>query len=182
MNSIEKKLVRERNIYSGIAETIASNFPDLRKEAIKESLVGFPNVAHRLEEVATIKGISFINDSKATNVNACWFALESMNRPVIWIAGGQDTGNDYSAIRELAAEKVKALICLGRDNTNLVRSFKRTIGVPLELDNMKEAVNIAYCIASPGDVVLLSPACPSFDLFENYADRGKCFREAVLEL
>ncbi len=183
MGTIEKKLVAERrNLYGGMAETIASCFPGLRKEAIKESLGGFPSVSHRLEEVATIRGVRFINDSKATNVNACWFALESMHHPVIWIAGGQDHCNDYSVLKELAGSKVKALICLGTDNTNLITSFRETVPVLMESNQMEEAVNMAYVMAGPGDVVLLSPASPSFDLFENYADRGRRFSSAVRDL
>lgn len=182
MDLLERTLAARQNIYSGVAGPIASRLSEVRKQVIKESLGTFPDVAHRLEEVGHVRGILFINDSRATNVNAAWYALESMTRPVIWIAGGQDTGNDYASIRALAENKVKHLICLGANNKNIVSSMKRSVPAISETDSMREAVRIAYLTGVPGDIVLLSPACPSFDLFDDYADRGDRFREAVYAL
>ncbi len=179
---MEKTLAKNRNIYSGMVEPFASRLIHVRKESIKESLGRFPNVPHRLEEVATIRGVEFINDSKATNVNATWYALESMHKPVIWIAGGQDNGNDYSALASLAAKKVKTLICLGADNTRLSEYFRSRIASIFDVKDVIEAVNVAYLAGSPGDVVMLSPACPSFDLFKDYADKGNRFKKAVYAL
>ena len=155
---------------------------DIRKEKIRESLSTFKSLEHRMEYVATVRGVDFINDSKATNVNSVWFALESMERPVILIMGGVDKGNDYSAIRELVREKVKAIICLGVDNRPIHESLSKDMEVMVNTDNMKDAVNAAFQLASKGDVVLLSPACASFDLFKNYEERGRQFKEAVREL
>lgn len=182
MNILEQTLKEKKNIYSSMAEGIISRQYDIRKEAIRNSLNGFSNSAHRLEEVATIRGITFINDSRATNVNASWYALESMNRPVIWIAGGLENGNDYSMLQNTARQKVKAMICIGVNNIIITQSLKKLIQIILESHNMISAVNIAYSIGSPGDVVLLSPACASFDRFENYADRGDQFKKAVFDL
>ncbi len=182
MNTLEKTLKESRNIYSGMAKTISSRLYDVRKEGIKNSLNGFQNQAHRLEEVSHVRGIQFINDSKATNVNAAWFALESQEKPVIWIAGGRDSGNDYSDLMPLVREKAKAIICLAQDCSNLKRQMKHAQLPIFETDKMSDAVNLAYANGKPGDVVLLSPACPSFDLFENYADRGKQYRTAVMDL
>ncbi len=182
MNTIEKALTERKNIYNGMAGTISGRLIDVRKQGIKESLDGFQNIAHRLEEVATVRGIQFINDSKATNLNALWYALESMHSPVIWLAGGQDPENDYSIVAPLVQEKVKAMICLGADNSNIVRFFQDIIQPVFEAREMHAAVNIAYELGDPGDVVLLSPACASFDLYDNYADRGARFKKAVYEL
>ncbi len=182
MNTLEQALRRRENICSSMAETIASRLYDVRKERIKDSLSGFHNQAHRLEEVATVRGISFINDSKATNVNATWFALESMHHPVIWIAGGQDNGNNYEALKDVVEEKVKAIICLGADNSNISSYFKDKVNLILETADIADAVQAAYSLGQPGDIVLLSPACASFDLFDNYAERGKRFREAIFGL
>ncbi len=182
MDLLEKTLKERGNIYSGMARTISSRLIDVRKEGIKSSFNGFQNQAHRLEEVACIKGISFINDSKATNVNAAWFALESQMMPVIWIAGGQDAGNDYSQLFPLVRQKVKSIICLAADGTNLKQQFSHIKSPIMEAQNMIAAVNKAYELGRQGDVVLLSPACPSFDLFENYADRGDQFRNVVYAL
>ena len=182
MNTLEQALKSRENIYSSMAETIASRLYHVRKEGIKDSLSGFLNQTHRLEEVATVRGISFINDSKATNVNATWYALESMHRPVIWIAGGQDNGNNYGVLKDLVERKVKAIICLGADNSNIRSYFKDKVGLLLETTDIGEAVHAAYGLGQPGDIVLLSPACASFDLFDNYAERGKRFKEAILGL
>ena len=182
MNTLEKALIRRENIYSNMAETIASRLYDVRKKGIKDSLTSFYNQAHRLEEVATVRGIGFINDSKATNVNATWYALESMHRPVIWIAGGQDNDNNYEVLKDLGDMKVKALICLGSDNSNIMGFFRDKVDPIMETADMKEAVHAAYLMGQPGDIVLFSPANPSFDLFENYAERGERFKEAIFSL
>ncbi|MBN1338646.1 MAG: UDP-N-acetylmuramoyl-L-alanine--D-glutamate ligase [Bacteroidales bacterium] len=172
----------KHNIYNSMAAAIAAKILDIRKELIKESLSDFQNVEHRLEYVARIHGVDYINDSKATNVNSTWYAMESMSHPVIWIAGGIDKGNDYSALRDLAREKVRVLICLGKDNDRLIEAFGGVIDSIYETDNMPEAIKIASYLGKQNDVVLLSPACASFDLFENFEDRGNRFKEAVRSL
>ncbi len=178
MNTIKHR----SEAYSGMVDTITSRIAGMRKELIKESLGIFSNVAHRLEEVSTVRGICFINDSKATNINAVWYALETMRKPVIWITGGQDDDTDYRIIRHLVQHKVKAIICIGADNTYITRTFMDTLQQVYEAADMRMAVETAYKLGSAGDVVLLSPGCPSFDMFENYADRGNRFVEAVLDL
>ncbi len=165
-----------------MAADISTRCYDVRKEVIRDSFNGFYNISHRLEEVSTVRGITFINDSKATSVNACWYALESMNRTVIWIAGGQVNGNDYSILRELARQKVKALICIGVKNDQIINYFSDVIDVIMEATDLETAVRAAYESGSPGDTVLLSPGCASFDRFENYADRGDKFKKAVFDL
>ncbi len=182
MDRLEKTLKESGGIYAGMAKSIASRLIDVRKEGIKNSLNGFQNQAHRLEEVACIRGVRFINDSKATNVNAAWFALESQDKPIIWIAGGRDSGHDYSSLLPLVAKKVKALICLSADGSNLVSQMQEAMACIYHVRFMEAAVNTAYRLADPGDNVLLSPACPSFDLFENYADRGNQFKAHVYAL
>lgn len=182
MSLSELSLKGKHNIYNSMAAGITGNVLKIRKETIRESLMDFKGVEHRLEKVGTIHGIEFINDSKATNVNSVWYALESMTTPVVWIAGGQDKGNDYTVLYDLVKTKVKALVCLGKDNTKLIESFKDIVPVIVEAKSMKEAVQKAYYLASPGDTVLLSPACASFDLFENYEDRGHQFKNCVREL
>lgn len=167
---------------STMAGNIAARLVGLRKESIRECLSDFQNVEHRLEFVANIHGIEFINDSKATNINSVWYALESSAKPVVWIAGGIDKGNDYSKIFDLVRDKVKAIICLGLDNTKIIDSFYGVVKEIYETYSMQEAVNKAYEVASKGDQVLLSPACASFDLFENYEDRGNQFKKAVVDL
>ncbi len=170
------------NIYNSMASGIAARLVDVRKDFIKKSFCNFQNIEHRLESVGYVKGIEFINDSKATNVNSAWYALETMTKPVIWIAGGQEKGNDYSVLSDLVKAKVKAIICLGKDNSNLINAFVKTVKHIKEASSAAEAVSKAYDFASPGDVVLLSPACASFDLFENFEDRGKQFKQAVFDL
>ncbi len=170
------------NLYNSMAAGIVANVLKIRKRFIRDSLASFKGVEHRLERVAAVRNIEFINDSKATNVNSTWYALECMDKPVIWIAGGVDKGNDYNELKELAAEKVKVLICLGKDNTKLVESFKGTIPVIVETFSMQDAVDKAYQLGEKGDVVLLSPACASFDLFKNYMQRGDQFKECVRNL
>ncbi len=182
MDLFEKTLRESGNIYSGMAKTIASRLVDVRKEGIKNSLNGFQNQAHRLEEVTRIRGIHFINDSRATNVNAAWFALETQDKPVIWIAGGRDSDQDYASLLPLVAQKVKSLICLSADGANLTGQMQQVLSAIYPVSSMEAAVNKAYDLGKPGDVVLLSPACPSFDLFENFADRGDQFKSYVYAL
>jgi len=172
----------KHNLYNSMAAGIAGRTMDIRKEKIRESLTSFKSLEHRMEYVATVRGVDFINDSKATNVNSLWFALESMEHPVVLIMGGVDKGNDYSAIRDLVKEKVKAIICLGVDNAPIQEALSNDTPIMVDTRNMKDAVQAAFQHAAKGDVVLLSPACASFDLFKNYEDRGKQFKEAVKEL
>jgi UDP-N-acetylmuramoylalanine--D-glutamate ligase len=172
----------KHNLYNSMAAGIAGRTMDIRKEKIRESLTSFKSLEHRMEYVATVRGVDFINDSKATNVNSLWFALESMENPVVLIMGGVDKGNDYSAIRDLVKEKVKAIICLGVDNAPIQEALSADTPAMVDTSNMKDAVQAAFQHAAKGDVVLLSPACASFDLFKNYEDRGKQFKEAVREL
>lgn len=172
----------KHNLYNSMAAGIATRILDLRKELIRESLSDFQNVEHRLETVASVHGIEFINDSKATNVNSTWYALESLNKPVVWIVGGVDKGNNYQELLPLVKEKVKAIICLGKDNSKIIDAFKDSIQIIEETTSAEDAVRRAYDIGFKGDVVLLSPACASFDLFENYEDRGHQFKKAVRAL
>ncbi|MGZ3901834.1 MAG: UDP-N-acetylmuramoyl-L-alanine--D-glutamate ligase [Bacteroidia bacterium] len=172
----------KHNVYNSMAASLAARIVDVRKEIIRESLQDFQNIEHRLEFVASINGIEFINDSKATNVNSTWYALESMQKPVVWICGGQDKGNDYNELAELVKAKVKAIVCLGKDNSKIVEAFKGMVDVIVETDNARDAVVASYKIGKKGDVVLLSPACASFDLFQNYEDRGMQFKGAVRSL
>ena len=181
--SIENLAIQGKHILqNSMAASVSAKLVGVRKEKIRESLANFEGVEHRLELVTTIRGVDFINDSKATNVNSTWYGLETMNKPVIWIAGGVDKGNDYSSLIELAREKVKMLICLGKNNEQLVRAFKGVVPSIFETESMSEAVTKAYYSALKGDVVLLSPACASFDLFENFEDRGLAFKKEVAEL
>lgn len=170
------------NAYNSMAAAVASNLAGVRKNKIKDSLSDFQNVEHRLEFVASVHGIEFINDSKATNINSTWYALESMKNPVIWIAGGKDKGNDYGLLSELVRKKVKAIVCLGEDNAKIKASFAGMVETIIETRSADDAVQAAYQMGQKGDVVLLSPACASFDLFENYEDRGKKFKTAVKRL
>ena len=170
------------NSYNSMAAAISAKLVGVRNDKIRESLEDFKNLEHRLEFVATIKGIDFINDSKATNVNSTWYALESMTKPTVLIAGGVDKGNDYTLIKDLVNKNVKAIICLGKDNEKLHAAFASEVGYIVDTQNMEQAVHMAYNMADKGDVVLLSPCCASFDLFENYEDRGKQFKRNVLNL
>jgi len=166
-----------------MAAAIAAQIVDIKNDQIRESLKSFSGVEHRLEKLSyTVRGVEFINDSKATNVNSTWYALESMDDNVIWIAGGTDKGNEYESLHELARTKVKALVCLGIDNTKLIASFTNIVPHITEAKSMKEAVVKAYNLAQKGDTVLLSPCCASFDLFKNYIDRGIQFKEEVRNL
>ncbi|NMC98220.1 MAG: UDP-N-acetylmuramoyl-L-alanine--D-glutamate ligase [Bacteroidales bacterium] len=172
----------KHNQYNSLAAGIATFISNIRKEAIRESLSDFEAVEHRLEKVLKIRGIDFINDSKATNVNSTWYALETVKKPIIWIVGGVDKGNDYSQLEELVKEKVKAIVCLGVDNSKIIRAFEH-LNIPIyDTKSMEEAVRTSYKNGVPGDVVLLSPACASFDLFQNYEDRGRKFKNAVRDL
>lgn len=172
----------KHNTQNSLASGLAGRILDIRKDVVRESLQDFVNVEHRLEFVAKVCGIEFINDSKATNVNATWFALESMESPTVWIVGGVDKGNDYTELTELVKEKVKAIICLGKDNQKIIEAFTGVVENIVEASSAMEAVAYGYRLASKDEVVLLSPACASFDLFENYEDRGNKFKDAVRSL
>jgi UDP-N-acetylmuramoylalanine--D-glutamate ligase len=172
----------KHNTQNSLASGIASKLLEIRNESIRESLMDFKNVEHRLEFVAKINGIEFINDSKATNVNSTWYALESMSKPTVWIVGGVDKGNDYESLLPLVKEKVKAIVCLGKDNAKIIEAFSGTVDVIAESNSALEAVAMSYRLAKKDETVLLSPACASFDLFENYEDRGAQFKAAVRAL
>ena len=172
----------KHNTQNSLASGIATRILEIRKEVVRESLTDFVNVEHRLEFVAKVHGIEFINDSKATNVNSTWFALESMDKPTVWIVGGVDKGNDYSDLQQLVQEKVKAIICLGKDNTKIKEAFGGMIQDIYEANSAMEAVAYGYRLAKKDETVLLSPACASFDLFENYEERGNEFKKAVRSL
>ena len=172
----------KHNIKNAMAAATVAHLLKIRKDTIRESLECFQGAEHRLENVLKINKVQYINDSKATNVNATYFALESMDAPTVWIVGGVDKGNDYSALFPFINEKVKAIICLGKDNETLFKNFEHMVDIMVETQYMSEAVNIAYNIAEAGDNVLLSPACASFDLFKNYEDRGHQFKTAVRAL
>ena len=178
----ELALGGKHNVYNSMAAALAAKVMDIDNEAIRSGLATFQAVEHRLENVLSIKDVLYINDSKATNVDAAWYALECQKRPVVWIAGGTDKGNDYDTLVPLAKEKVKALICMGVDNRKLHECFEGIVPEIHDVTSAKEAVNLAHRIAVPGDVVLLSPCCASFDLFKNYEDRGRQFKEAVRNL
>ena len=172
----------KHNIKNAMAASTAAHLLKIRKQTIRESLENFQGVEHRLENVLRINKVQYINDSKATNVNATYFALESMQAPTVWIVGGEDKGNDYRELFPFVNEKVKAIICLGVNNEKLLENFSNMVDVIVETQYMSEAIKIAYKVASAGDNVLLSPACASFDLFENYEDRGRQFKDAVRNL
>lgn len=182
MSIHELALQGRHNVYNSMAAAIAARVLELRNDVVRESLSDFQNVEHRLERVATVHGIEFINDSKATNVNSAWYALESMDRPVIWVAGGVDKGNDYASLRELVKAKVKAIVCLGKDNVKIHKAFGDLVANIVDTESAEQAVHAAYGLAEAGDAVLLSPACASFDLFENYEERGRRFKAAVKAL
>lgn len=170
------------NTYNSMAAGLAAAVVEVKKECIRQSLLDFQGVEHRLEYVATVRNIRFINDSKATNVNSCWYALQSMKTPVVLILGGTDKGNDYTEIEELVKEKVKAIVCLGIDNEPLHRFFDTKVKMMVDVQSMDDAVQQAYKLAADGDTVLLSPCCASFDLFQNYEDRGQQFKTCVRNL
>jgi UDP-N-acetylmuramoylalanine--D-glutamate ligase len=170
------------NTYNSMAAAIAGKILNIRKEVIRESLADFQGVEHRLEPVITVCGINFINDSKATNVNSTWYAIECMENDIIWIVGGVDKGNDYSELFPVVQKKVKAIVCLGKDNSKIIEAFKDKVSTIVETTSMEEAVRSSYYLAKKGETVLLSPACASFDLFKNYEDRGRQFKQAVRNL
>lgn len=172
----------KHNQYNSMAASMAATALDIRKEKIREALQTFESLEHRMETVATVKAVTFINDSKATNVNSTWYALESMNQPVILILGGVDKGNDYGLLKELVKEKVKAIVCMGTDNLKIHEAFGDIVSLIVNTETAKDAVESAFHFANKGDVVLLSPACASFDLFKNYEDRGTQFKQAVKNL
>lgn len=182
MSIHELALKGQHNTYNSMAAGIAAQVLKIRKEDIRESLSNFQGVEHRLEKVLKVHGIEFVNDSKATNVNSTWYALESMPDNLIWIAGGIDKGNDYSILEDLVRKKVKSIICLGTDNSKIHKVFDKIVDTIIDVQSASEAVKTAYFLAKKGDFVLLSPACASFDLFNNYEDRGKQFKQAVREL
>lgn len=182
MSFSDLALQGSHNVYNSMASGIAAKILDLRNATIRESMGDFKNIEHRLEHVAKISGITFINDSKATNVNSTWYALESVNTDVVLIMGGVDKGNDYSMIKDLVKQKVKAIVCLGKDNKAIHDAFEDDVEVIVNTFSAREAVEVAYHLAKKGSTVLLSPACASFDLFKNYEDRGNQFKAAVREL
>jgi len=172
----------KHNLKNAMAASTIANILRVRKNTIRESMLNFHGVEHRMEKVLKIKNVQYINDSKATNVNSVFYALDSVATPIVWIAGGQDKGNDYSELLPLVYQKVKAIICLGIDNQKLFETFSELIEIIIETQDMEEAVKIASRIAEPGETVLLSPACASFDLFENYQERGNKFKQAIRKL
>jgi UDP-N-acetylmuramoylalanine--D-glutamate ligase len=182
MSILDIALQGNHNTYNSMAAGISGKAANIRNENIRESMSDFKGVEHRLERFLKVHGIEFINDSKATNINSTWYALESMTQPTVWIVGGIDKGNNYAELSDLVKSKVKAIVCLGVDNSKILEAFKG-VGVDMvETQSMTDAVRSAYFLARNGDTVLLSPACASFDLFENYEDRGHQFKQAVREL
>lgn len=172
----------KHNQYNTMAAGVTGGVLNIRKHKIREAVGSFQNIPHRMEHVGVVRGVEFVNDSKATNINSTWFALESMEKPVVLILGGVDKGNDYSLLNELVKDKVKAIVCMGTDNAKIKSAFDKLVPLMVESDAADEAVGLAFRIAEKGDVVLLSPACASFDLFKNYEDRGNQFKEAVKKL
>ena len=177
----ELALQGKHNIFNSMAAAMAARVFEVQNSTIRQSLIDFESVEHRLEYVLTIHGIDFINDSKATNINSCWYALESVKKDVVWIVGGVDKGNDYTQLLDLVEQKVKAIVCLGKDNSRILKIFKGKTKIK-EARNMQEAVNVSYSLANSGDTVLLSPACASFDLFANFEERGLAFKAQVRKL
>ena len=182
MSIYDFALKGKHNAYNTMAASIAATTLGIRKEKIREAVSNFHSLEHRMEFVATVRGVDFINDSKATNVNSTWYALESMQKSTVLILGGVDKGNDYELIADLVKEKVKAIVCMGTDNKKLIEFFKDKVKIIVEVDTAKKAVNASFKLAEKGDLVLMSPACASFDLFINYEDRGRQFKESVKEL
>jgi len=182
MSIYDFALKGKHNQYNTMAAGIAAATLGIRKDKIREAVTTFSSLEHRMEHVATVRGIEFINDSKATNVNSTWYALESMGKPTVLIMGGTDKGNDYTLIEDLVKEKVKAIVCMGVDNAKIHEAFGHLVPVMVDTSSAAEAVDKAFHLATKGDVVLLSPACASFDLFKNYEDRGTQFKTAVKDL
>jgi UDP-N-acetylmuramoylalanine--D-glutamate ligase len=178
----ELSLTGKHNLYNSMAAGISANVAGIRKETIREALSTFAGVEHRLEKVTTVDGVEYINDSKATNVNSCWYALQSMKKKTVLILGGKDKGNDYSEIAELVKSKCSGLVFLGADNSKLLDFFK-DYGLPIaDTHSIEECVKAAHAMAKSGEVVLLSPCCASFDLFKSYEDRGRQFKDLVCKL
>lgn len=182
MLTSELALRGKHNTYNSMAAAIVGQVFNIRKDDIREALTNFQNVEHRLEKVAMVRGVEFINDSKATNVNSAWYALESMDKPIVWIAGGTDKGNDYTMLKELVKDKVRIIVCMGLDNHKIHEAFGKDVDMILNTTSAQEAVHVAFKLAKQGEAVLLSPACASFDLFKNYEDRGRQFKTAVRNL
>lgn len=182
MSIFDLALQGKHNLYNTMAAGIAARIIDIRKDVVRESFSDFKNIEHRLEHVMTVHGIEFINDSKATNINSTWYALECMQKPIIWIVGGVDKGNDYESLKELVRTKVKAIVCLGVDNSKIIEAYGDIVPDIVETKGASDAVKASYEKGRKGDVVLLSPACASFDLFKNYEDRGWQFKKAVKSL
>lgn len=178
----EISLRGKHNIKNTMAASVAARLVNIRNNSLRESLKGFKGAPHRLEEVKVVEGVTYVNDSKATNVNSVFYALDTIKTPIVWIVGGQDKGNDYNSLLPYIHEKVRAIVCLGVDNTPIIQSFYNTIGTLVETRSMDEAVKLAQGFAQEGDTVLLSPACASFDLFKNYEERGDLFKAAVQKL
>lgn len=172
----------KHNIKNTMAASLAATLLKVRKESIRESMIDFEGATHRLESVLKIRGVQFVNDSKATNINATYYALDSMRKPTVWIVGGEDKGNDYMELMPLVREKVKAIVCLGVDNSKIIEAYKNIMPIIVETQGAEEAVKVAHKLAEKGDTILLSPACASFDLFKDYKDRGNQFKEAILKL
>jgi UDP-N-acetylmuramoylalanine--D-glutamate ligase len=181
MNINDLALQGKHNIYNSLAAGISAKILDIKNPVIRESLMDFKGVEHRLEKYIKVKGILFINDSKSTNINSCWYALESMTKPTVWIAGGIDKGNDYSVLAELVKQKVKGIVALGKNTEKIHKAFDGMVPI-LDAFSMEEAVKHSYNMAEDGEIVLLSPACASFDLFKNYEDRGHQFKQCVRKL
>ncbi len=182
MKMTELGLQGRHNLANSMASGMAARILELRKDIVRDSLQNFENVEHRLEFVSKVNGVTFINDSKATNVNSTWYALESMKTATVWIAGGQDKGNDYNELLDMVKGKVKAIVCLTKDSSKIRKAFSSVVDTILDVETAEQAVRISYELSSEGDTVLLSPACASFDLFEDYEDRGRQFKAAVRKL
>lgn len=182
MKITELALQGKHNLANSMAAGVSARILELRKELVRESLEDFQNIEHRLEFVSKVNGVTFINDSKATNVNSTWYALESVNQPIIWIAGGQDKGNDYNDLKDLVKSKVKSIICLTKDSSKIRKAFEGMVETIVDVSSAEQAVRVAYDLGHDGETVLLSPACASFDMFENYEDRGRQFKAAVRRL
>lgn len=178
----ELALQGKHNVYNSMAAALSAKIMNISNPVIRESLTSFKSIPHRMEQVARVKGTLYINDSKATNVNSVWYALDSLQTPVVWIVGGQDKGNDYSVLADLVSNKVKTIVCLGKDNEKIINAFSGKVSEIIDTHSMEDAVAQSYRVSRPGDTVLLSPACASFDLFRNYEDRGDQFKEAVRKL
>jgi UDP-N-acetylmuramoylalanine--D-glutamate ligase len=182
MRAEELSLQGKHNIYNSMASGLIAKVQELRNQVMKESMGSYVNIPHRLEHVACIGGVNYINDSKATNVNSVWYALESFSTPIVLLLGGVDKGNDYSMLADLVKDKVRAIVCLGKDTAAIHKAFEQDVEIIVNSTSMQDAVVLSSHLAQKGDTVLLSPACASFDWFKNYEDRGDKFKAAVMEL